>query len=441
MDGMKDDGPHVYMRAHWRTPLVAILQRSMTCLCAVLGLGTALCARAEVFDAPARDLEVSLITYGPGTIYWERFGHDSIRIRDRVSGESADFNYGVFDFEDRAFLWNFARGYMRYMIAILPSDGYQQDYIEAGRSILEQRLALSEAQAERLRAFLLWNLRPENVGYNYDYLTNNCATRIRDALNSALGGALQAALTIRPAPLTYRQQIDRLMSAQPGLMVGMDLGLGPFADRSLNEWEESFLPMVLAREIRSVTIPDGRGGVKPLVMSERQIAPNVLKPPSSLPPDLDVPLGIAGVTLAVTMLVSRRRAPVLCATLCVAYLVFAGITGTLLLALWTLTMHRAAWGNANLLVFNPLAFALIGSAWRTRDGMRSGRLARTLVAFQLGAAFLAVLLHFLGGTLQKNQPWLLFSIPVWLAIAVGLYASGELSRRPASLRKVPPDAA
>ena len=71
---------------------------------------------------PARDLEVSLITYGPGAIYWERFGHDAIRIRDRVSGESADFNYGVFDFEDRAFLWNFARGYMRYMIAILPSD-------------------------------------------------------------------------------------------------------------------------------------------------------------------------------------------------------------------------------------------------------------------------------------------------------------------------------
>jgi hypothetical protein len=390
-------------------------------LCAALCLGVAISARAEVFDAPARDLEVSLITYGPGTTYWERFGHDSIRIRDRVSGESADFNYGVFDFEDRAFLWNFARGYMRYMIAILPSDAYQQDYIEAGRSVLEQRLALSEAQAERLRAFLLWNLRPENVGYNYDYLTDNCATRVRDALNSALGGALQAALAIRPAPLTYRQQIDRLMSAQPGLMVGMDLGLGPFADHSLNEWQESFLPMVLAREIRTVTIPDGHGGVKPLVVSERQIAPNALKPPGALPPDLDVPLGIAGFTLAVTMLVSRRRAPTLCAALCVAYLVLAGIAGTVLLALWTLTMHRAAWGNANLLVFNPLAFALIGAAWRIRDGMRGGRLARILVAFQLGAAFLAVLLHFLGGTSQQNLPWLLFSVPVWLAITVRLH--------------------
>lgn len=398
------------------------MRSGTTYLWAVLCLCVATSARAEVFDAPAGDLEVSLITYGPGKIYWERFGHDSIRIRDRVSGESADFNYGVFDFEDRAFLWNFARGYMRYMIAIRPSDEDQQDYIESGRLVLEQRLALSDAQAERLRAFLLWNLRPENVGYNYDYLTDNCATRVRDALNSALGGALQAAFVTRPAPLTYRQQIDRLMSAQPGLMAGMDLGLGPFADHSLNEWQESFLPMVLAREIRSVTIPDGRGGVKPLVASESQIAPNVLKPPGALPPDLDVPLGIAGFTLAVAMLVSRRRIPAVSAALCVAYLTFAGIAGTVLLALWTLTMHRAAWANANLLVFNPLDFALIGAAWRTRYGMRCGQRARTLVAFQLGAALLAVLLHFLGGTAQQNLPWLLFSIPVWLAITVRLHA-------------------
>jgi hypothetical protein len=386
-------------------------------LYAVLCLGVGVSARAEVFDAPARDLEVSLITYGPGTLYWERFGHDSIRIRDRVSGESADFNYGVFDFEDRAFLWNFARGYMRYMIAIRPSDEDQQDYIEARRSVLEQRLALSEAQAERLRAFLLWNLRPENVGYNYDYLTDNCATRVRDALNSALSGALQADLAIRPAPFTYRQQIDRLMSAQPGLMVGMDLGLGPFADHSLNEWEESFLPMVLAREIRSVTLPDGHGGVKLLVLSERQIAPNALKPPDAEPPDLNVPLGIAGFTLALTIWASRRRAPVLSAVLCVAYLVFAGIAGTVLVVLWAFTMHRAAWGNANLLVFNPLAFALLGAAWRTGHCMRGGRPVRMLVAFQLGAACLAVLLHFLGGTSQQNLSWLLFSVPIWFAIA------------------------
>jgi Domain of unknown function (DUF4105) len=404
------------------------MRRSMIALCVVLGLGVALGARAGVIDAPGGDLEISLITYGPGAMYWERFGHDAIRIRDRVSGESADFNYGVFDFEDSAFLWNFARGHMRYMIDIQPSDIYQRAYIHAGRSVVEQRLALSSAQAVSLRAFLLWNLRPENVGYNYDYLTSNCATRVRDALNSALGGALQADFATRHAQMTYRQQIDRLMGVQPWLMLAMDLALGPSADHPLNEWQESFLPMVLAREMRNVHIPDGRGGVKPLVVNEWQVAPNRLTPPDTISPYLDVPLGIAGLALAVTMLVSGRRVPTLRASLCVAYLVFAGIAGTVLLALWTLTMHRAGWENANLLVFNPLAFALVHAAWRTRNGMCGGPIARTLVAFQLGAAFLAVLLHFLGGTFQQNLPWLLFSIPVWLAIAAGLYANAACLR-------------
>jgi hypothetical protein len=370
-------------------------------LCTVLCLCAALCARAGVIDAPARDLEVSLVTYGPGAIYWERFGHDAIQLRDPSSGESADFNYGVFDFEDNAFLWNFARGYMRYMIDIQPSDSVQQGYIDEGRSVVEQRLALSAAQAESLRAFLIWNLRPENVGYNYDYLTDNCATRVRDALNSALGGALQAAFTTHPAPMTYRQQIDRLMSAQPWVMVGMDLGLGPFADHPLTEWQESFLPLVLAREMRSIRIPDGRGGVKPLVVSERQIAPNRLKPPATTPPDLNIPLGIAGLALAVTMLVSRRRLPILQAAVSIAYLVLVGIVGTLLLVLWTLTMHHAAWGS--------------------RNRVGGNRLSRTLVAIQVGAALFAVVLHFLGATSQQNLPWLLFSIPVWIAVAVGLW--------------------
>jgi hypothetical protein len=403
------------------------------CLCVVLlALAVSVSARAGVLDAPGEDLEVSLVTYGPGAIYWERFGHDAIRIRDRASGESGDFNYGVFDFEDSAFIWNFARGHMRYMIDAGSSDIDQQDYIEEGRSVLEQQLALSPAQAQSLRAFLLWNLRPENLSYDYDYLTSNCSTRIRDALNSVLGGALQPALIARPAPMTYRQQIDRLMSAQPWLMLGMDLGLGPSADQPLNEWQESFVPMVLAREISTVRLPDGRGGFQPLVVSEREIAPNHVKPPGTLPPDLNLPLGLVGLALAVVMLASRSRLPVLYGSLAVAFLIVAGLLGTILLALWTVTTHHAAWENANLLVFNPLAFAMVGAAWRSRDGIEGGRLMRTLVGIQVGGGLIGLLphfLHFLPGVAQQNLPWLLFAIPVWLAIAVGLWAKPSVPRR------------
>jgi len=390
-------------------------------LSAFLWLSVSLSAHAGVIDAPGEDLEVSLITYGPGDISWERFGHDAIRIRDRASGESGDFNYGVFDFEDRAFIWNFARGRMRYMIDAESSDIDQKDYIDDGRSVLEQRLALSPTQAAKLRDFLLWNLRPENLSYDYDYLTSNCATRIRDALNSVLGGALKPVLTARPAAMTYRQQIDRLMSGEPALMLAMDFGLGPSADRPLNEWQESFLPMVLARELRTVRVPDGHGGVQSLVVAEREIAPSRLEAPPALPPNLDLPLGLMGLALAAAIHISRSRLPILHATMEVTFLVLAGSLGTVLVALWTLTTHYAAWENANLLVFNPLAFAMVGAAWRSRHGIDVGRLPRTLVAIQLGAALMAVLLHFMSGNAQQNHPWLLLGIPVWLAIAAGIW--------------------
>lgn len=393
-----------------------------------IALGFCAGARANVFDTAADNLEVSLITYGPGAIYWERFGHDAIRLRDRVSGQSVDFNYGVFDFEEGDFILNFARGYMSYMIDVEHSEPAQQDYIDAGRSVLEQRLGLSAAEAGKLRSFLLWNLRPENERYDYDYLRDNCATRVRDALNSAVAGAIQPALTARPAQMTYRQQIDRLMAAQPWMMLGMDLGLGPSADRPLNEWEESFLPMELARNLRTIRISDGR----PLVVEEHAIAPNRLPPPDPAPPDLALPLGLAGLALAVVMLGSRSRYPRLSLSLSSLYLVLAGIVGTLLLALWTLTTHHAAWNNANLLIFNPAAFLILVALWRARRVASAMRLARALIACQIVALLVGLGLLVLRDGAQRNLPWLLFGVPVWLAVAA------QSVRKPLWLHLRPP---
>ena len=35
---------------------------------------------------PRQRAERVLLTFGPGEIYWERFGHNAIRIRDAASG-------------------------------------------------------------------------------------------------------------------------------------------------------------------------------------------------------------------------------------------------------------------------------------------------------------------------------------------------------------------
>ncbi len=377
-------------------------------------------ARAGIADAPGSDLQVSLVTYGPGEIYWERFGHDVIEVRDRVSGESVNFNYGVFDFEEENFFLNFARGRMHYMMDAERSADEERYYMQFGRSVTRQRLALDPGQAAALRDNLLWNLRPQNAGYDYDYYADNCTTRVRDALNAVLGDALKKQLQARPGDMTYRQQTVRLMSAQPWLALLLDLGLGPYADQPLNAWQESFLPSVLQSQLRHVQIITPAGGSRALVQDEQILSPNRLTAPPASPPDLRLPLGVAGLLYAALIVLSRRRWPIGYALLGTVFLALAGLVGVMLLMLWTLTSHQAAWANANLLLFNPLGFLLLPTLWRTRRGLAASRYIDGILAVQLLAMVAAVALHLAPGTVQQNQPWLLFALPCWLALAWSL---------------------
>lgn len=377
-------------------------------------------ARAGVANAPGANLEVYLVTYGPGDVYWERFGHDALELRDAASGEAINFNYGVFDFNETNFFLNFARGRMHYLMDAEPTAPEEADYVDTGRSITRQRLALTPVQAGALRDFLFWNLRPENAGYPYDYYADNCTTRVRDALDKALGGLLKARLAAQPGGMSYRQQTDRLMSGQPWLMLLLDLGLGPYADQPLDAWRESFLPYELQTNLRVIRVSDGHGGSAPLVQDEQRLSPNRLAAPPAQAPDLRLPLGVAGLAFAALLVVTARRARRAHVLLATLYLLVAGLVGLLLLALWTLTLHHSAWANANLLLFSPLAFLLPRAVWRARRGHAPSHLATAALALQLAAVLVAALLLLLPGTVQQNQPWLLFALPVWLALAWSL---------------------
>ncbi|MEO7071948.1 MAG: DUF4105 domain-containing protein [Rhodanobacter sp.] len=390
--------------------------RAVCWLLALLTLLAAFPASAGVANAPGANLEVSLITYGPGETYWERFGHDAIEVRDAQSGEAVNFNYGVFDFEQRGFLLNFARGHMRYLMDAAPSALDESLYTDAGRSVTRQRLALNAAQAAALRDFLLWNLRPENAPYAYDYYADNCTTRVRDALDAALGGVLHAQLAARPGGMTFRQQTARMMQAQPWLMLVLDLGLGPYADQPLDAWRESFLPDVLQANLRHVQIVDDSGQQQPLILSEALVTGGRIQAAPTAP-DLRLPLALAGLGLAGLLVLARRAWLPGYLALGSVYLLAAGLVGLILLALWTLTAHHSAWANANLLLFNPLAWLLLPTLWRTRRALRPSRFIDGVIAVQLLAMVIAVVLHALPGSVQQNQPWLLFALPIWLAVA------------------------
>ena len=389
-------------------------------------------ARAQPTPAPIPNpesripaLEVSLLTIGPGPIFWERFGHNAIVIRDAEVGVEVAFNYGIFDFEQEDFLTNFARGNMRYRIA---ADRLGDDigmYQEESRSITEQRLTFTPEQAAALRDYLRWNIRPENAFYRYDYYLANCSTRVRDALDQALGGAIKRGTEGRSSGYTYRMDSLRLMAADPLLMLGIDLGLGPYADRRIDYWEESFVPAVFSRALGEVRVADASGAQVPLVASETVIAKGTIEEAPALPPDLRWPFLILGVAIALVLHVLARarsraaRVPI--AIFGVAFELFCGVGGLVLLFLWFGTAHQSAWRNENLFLLNPLCLLLIPAmATLARAVPRPARMGSRIVWIVAVLAAFALFSKILPWFAQANLHWIVLFLPIHVAVALAV---------------------
>lgn len=378
------------------------------------------------------ELQVSLFTFGPGEVYWERFGHNAIAVHDARSGETLSFNYGIFDFEEEDFFLNFLRGHMQYSMDATTLEEDLLIYRREGRAVLEQRLALTPAQRLKLREFLRWNLRPENAKYRYEYFTSNCSTKVRDALDQVLDGAIRRSLEVRSRGNTFRLQADRLLAPIPGLMLPMDLGLGPYADRRLSFWEESFIPAAFAEHIAQVQISDAAGRPVPLVTETKRWSEANARLAADEqawlrrvgPYPIGYALPVAAVSAALSLLLwlgARSRRPgaalAFAASAC-AFVLIAALAGLFLLLLWCCTDHVSAWRNENLLLLDPLLLLLLPALWRTRrPEWRSGGFVRAVAGLVLALALLALAGKVLPWFVQDNAVWLALLLPPHLVLA------------------------
>jgi len=412
-------------------------RRIVLCLFGLLVASTT--ASAQLLDhsrlpIPDSQPQISLLTIGPGDIFFERFGHNAIVVRDPASGDAVAYNYGIFDLSQQDFLLNFARGRMRYRMAVDDLADDVEMYREEGRQITEQHLNLSPAQARALVEFLEWNARPENSQYRYDYFEANCSTRVRDALDRALGGVLHAQSEGRSRGYTYRLDALRLMAPAPLLMLGIDLGLGPYADQRIDYWQESFVPETLANVVPLVTLKSADGTEGPLLGTTTVIAVGQVEEPPALPPDLHwtfLGLGIA-IGFAIVLLGRSQRAAarVPLALFASLFELFCGLGGGVLLFLWLATDHRAAWRNENLALLNPLCLLLIPT-WigqlRANRRVRNG--ARWIAWCVTVIASIALFSKILPWFVQANVQWIVLFLPIHAALAMVMQArSGSVTR-------------
>jgi hypothetical protein len=334
---------------------------------------------------------IGLVTMQPGEEYWSRFGHNALLVQT-ADGQRTLYNYGFFDFEQPGFLLRFLRGHMLYQLVALPFESDIAYYAAQGRGVHLQWLRLAPDEATRLAEFLAWNALPENAEYRYDYFLDNCATRVRDALDAALGGGLRPQLIGRSRGLTYRMESQRLAAPQGWLYLGIHAGLGPFADRVLSRWDEGFVPMRLAEGLREARASDGG----PLVESELELLPHRLTAEREEPPRGSWPWIAAGLLLAFGVAQAGHRssrAPrKLGVGLAAGFWLLCGLGGLLLLALWSLTDHLAAHANANLLLLSPLTLMLLPALAPLSRAQRPRVLLRWLGALVVAGAIALPLL-------------------------------------------------
>lgn len=217
------------------------------------------------------DVEVSLLTCGPGKEVWSLYGHTAIRVCDK-GGEDLVINYGMFSFRQRFFMLRFVFGLTDYQMGITSYPDFIAEYQREGRWVKQQVLNLTREDKARIVEAIWENYLPENREYRYNYFYDNCTTRARDILIQNM----HEKVSFQDSPekgKSFREMIHTYNSNHPWARLGNDLLLGWKADAKTTKAEQQFLPENLMRDFDVATITGKDGKTEKLVGSTRYLLP------------------------------------------------------------------------------------------------------------------------------------------------------------------------
>lgn len=351
--------------------------------CACLVLLCCLWFRGQAQFQLSDHARISVITCGPwqGELY-TAFGHCAMRVFDPANHIDYAYNYGVFDFNQPHFYLNFARGYLNYQLGVYSYPDFLNFYIGNNQSVHEQVLNLNAGQRQKIFDYLQWNSLPANEHYMYDYYYDNCATRIRDVVLTALKGEVSFDLSFIQTHYSLRELTHQYLHHQPWGELGIDLCLGDEIDKPMPAFNYMFLPDYIEQSFDHAKIKTENGDYAPIVLGKR-IAYEAL--PQQYAFEWYQPLMIFSAFFLIILAVTYRDFRLGKISLWVDYplLVLTGLLGLLMILLWTATDHKSAM-NFNLLWAVPLNLvAIFGLAFRARWIQAYFRVIAVIVVFTL----------------------------------------------------------
>lgn len=339
----------------------------------------------------SRNAEISLITAEPGDQLYSVFGHSAIWIKDSVRQIDKVYNYGTFDFNTPYFYVKFARGRLKYMIAVESFESFFPEYYYGNRTLYEQKLNLTYAEKKSICDFLQWNMKPENRYYSYDFFYDNCATRIRDVIQDQINKQIHWDTTkMAQHSDSFRDLISDYLESQPWNELGIDLALGLPADKKAKPRQYMFLPEWLKEGFEDATI----GKNRPLIKQSDILFQGDTKEPGNsplLPPALILWLVFG---LGLFSMYIKRFEGLYDRTI----FFVAGFIGIIEILLWFATDHTTTHMNMNLLWALPTHF--LAAFWMGRVHRSSLLRIYFFISFLIGL-FVLIFWYFLPQDLNE----------------------------------------
>jgi len=335
------------------------------------------------FSQHDKDTIVYLLTCGPGTETYSIYGHSALRVVIPEKNIDIVYNWGIFDFGAPNFAWNFAKGRLTYYLGKDQTRPFIEYYFYEQRYIHQQQINLSSKESSTLLALIDENLKPENIGYRYDFFYDDCSTRIRDLLEKSIGEKLLYPPVDTEQLPTFREMVEKYQASYPWLQFGINLIMGSPGDKPAIYRDRMFLPIDLKEEL-SQAVVNRSGKMMPLLQNHEKIidfeAPVVKKN------FLVSPVVVFTLLLIIVLIISTRVKSLKYNNI-IDIVIFSVFSALALLMIFFnfFTNHQQMKWNLNIIWLNPFILIALCSLF-----LNIGKTIWFRLVFYISAIFLII---------------------------------------------------
>ena len=342
--------------------------------------------------------EISILSIGEGSSLADAFGHTGIRVKDSVLDNDIVFNYGIYDFNAPNFYSNFVKGRPEYKLGIQNYKNFVKGYFKENRYIIEHQLDFDKNSTLKIIELLIDNLN--NPYYTYDYLRDNCATRVADIIIENTDNKFKDEILKSEAILSYRDLIHEKINENSWAALGIDLCLGAIIDKKINTRETFFLPENL---MNYLDLYDGDTINRNIIYSPK------LKTSyrENLPSPLLINFILSLIIIAITIFNFKNNK--WNKSLDTLIFLITGSIGILIIYLWFFSNHFAGAQNFNFVWAFPFNFAMILAIHKNKIPNWSIGYIKLLIIL-----IILLFLHWITGVQKYN----LTLLPIFVALLI-----------------------